>query len=105
LVETDVMAEQGQPVLSPVSRLLLNDRGSIIDKWASGHFGHWVDWMVQQLSAPEFMVYWCTYCGGGHSHDNGRSGVMAVLQEGIASPEHAAFVAKLGAASVRAGAQ
>jgi Uma2 family endonuclease len=33
------------------------------------------------------------------------AGVMAVLQEGIASPEHAAFVAKLEAASVREGAQ
>jgi hypothetical protein len=31
--------------------------------------------------------------------------VMSVLQDGIASPEHAAFVAKLGHASVRAGAQ
>ncbi len=31
--------------------------------------------------------------------------VMAVLQEGIASPEHAAFVAKLVAASVSTGAQ
>ena len=32
LVETDVMAERGQPVLSLVSRLFLNDRKSIMDK-------------------------------------------------------------------------
>ena len=49
LVETDVMAEQGQPVLSLVSRLFLNDPGSIIDKWACGPFGQLVEWMVQQV--------------------------------------------------------
>jgi hypothetical protein len=34
LVETDVMAERGQPVLSLVSRVFLNDRRSIIEKLA-----------------------------------------------------------------------
>ncbi len=36
LVETDVMAERGQPVLSLVSRVFLNDRQSIIEKLARG---------------------------------------------------------------------
>ena len=40
LVETDVMAEQGQPLLSLVSRLFLNDRESIIEKLAYGPYGH-----------------------------------------------------------------
>ena len=43
------LAEQGQPVLSLVSRLFLNDPGSIIDKWAYGAFGHLVEWVVQQV--------------------------------------------------------
>ncbi len=34
LVETDVMAERGQPILSLVSRVFLNDRQSIIEKLA-----------------------------------------------------------------------
>ena len=38
LVETDVMAERGQPILSLVSRVFLNDRRSIIEKLARrGH--------------------------------------------------------------------
>jgi hypothetical protein len=49
LVETDVMAERGQPVLSLVSRLFLNDRASIMDRWAYGPFGRLVEWMVQQV--------------------------------------------------------
>ena len=49
LVETDVMAGLGQPVLSLVSRLFLNDPGSIIDKWANGPFANMVEWMVQQV--------------------------------------------------------
>ena len=36
-------------MLSLVSRLFLNDPGSIIDKWAYGPFGHLVEWMVQQV--------------------------------------------------------
>jgi hypothetical protein len=49
LVETDVMAEQGQPLLSLVSRLFLNDRESIIEKLAYGPYGRLVEWMVQQV--------------------------------------------------------
>jgi len=49
LMETDVMAEQGQPVLSLVSRLFLNDPGSIMD-WLR-HTGHeaLVEYMLQQI--------------------------------------------------------
>ena len=43
------LAEQGEPVLSLVSRLFLNDPGSIIGKSAYGPFGHLVEWMVQQV--------------------------------------------------------
>ena len=43
------LAEQGEPVLSLVSRLFLNDPGSIIGKPAYGPFGHLVEWMVQQV--------------------------------------------------------
>jgi hypothetical protein len=51
LVETDVMAERGQPILSLVSRVFLNDRRSIIEKLARG--GHEAlahyRYMVQQV--------------------------------------------------------
>jgi len=51
LVETDVMAERGQPILSLVSRVFLNDRRSIIEKLARG--GHDAlanyHYMVQQV--------------------------------------------------------
>ena len=51
LVETDVMAERGQPILSLVSRVFLNDRRSIIEKLARG--GHEAlanyHYMVQQV--------------------------------------------------------
>ena len=36
VVESDVMAERGQPILSLVSRVFLNDRRSIIEKLARG---------------------------------------------------------------------
>ncbi len=51
LVETDVMAERGQPILSLVSRVFLNDRGSIIEKLARGGreaLAHY-RYMVQQV--------------------------------------------------------
>jgi hypothetical protein len=51
LVETDVMAEQGEPILSLVSRAFLHDRRSIIDKLArKGHraLAHY-HYMVQQV--------------------------------------------------------
>jgi hypothetical protein len=51
LVETDVMAERGQPILSLVSRVFVNDRRSIIEKLARG--GHDAlapyRYMVQQV--------------------------------------------------------
>ena len=39
LVETDVMAERGQPILSLVSRVFLTDRRSIIEKLEWGPRG------------------------------------------------------------------
>ena len=50
LVETDVMAEFGHPILSLVSRAFLNDRESIIKKLASGGQGPLVHYMVQQIT-------------------------------------------------------
>ncbi len=51
LVETDAMAERGRPILSLVSRVFLNDRGSIIERLARG--GHEAlahyHYMVQQV--------------------------------------------------------
>jgi hypothetical protein len=51
LVETDVMAERGQPILSLVSRVFLNDRRSIIEKLARGGQGALAHYryMVQQV--------------------------------------------------------
>jgi len=49
LVETDVMAERGHPILSLVSRVFLTDRESIIEKLASGAQGPMVQYMVQQI--------------------------------------------------------
>ena len=51
LVETDVMAERGQPILSLVSRVFLNDRRSIIEKLARGGHGALAHYryMVQQV--------------------------------------------------------
>ncbi len=51
VVETDVMAERGQPVLSLVSRVFLNDRRSIIEKLARGGQGALAHYryMVQQV--------------------------------------------------------
>ncbi len=51
LVETDVMAERGQPILSLVSRVFLNDRRSIIEKLARGGHGALANYryMVQQV--------------------------------------------------------
>jgi hypothetical protein len=51
LVETDVMAERGEPVLSLVSRAFLNDRRSIIEKLAGRGFGALAQYrfMVQEV--------------------------------------------------------
>ena len=51
LVETDVMAKRGQPVLSLVSRVFLNDRQSIIEKLAQKGEGALAGYhyMVQQV--------------------------------------------------------
>ncbi len=49
LVETDVMAERGHPILSLVSRVFLTDRESIIKKLALGGQGPLVRYMVQQI--------------------------------------------------------
>ncbi len=49
LVETDVMAERGHPILSLVSRVFLTDRESIIKKLALGGQGPLVQYMVQQI--------------------------------------------------------
>ncbi len=49
LVETDVMAERGHPILSLVSHVFLNDRESIIKKLALGGQGALVHYMVQQI--------------------------------------------------------
>ncbi len=49
LVETDVMAEHGHPIISLVSRVFLNDRQSIIKKLARGGQGPLVQYMVQQI--------------------------------------------------------
>ena len=57
LVETDVMAERGQPILSLVSRVFLKDRESIIEKLArTGHGAlvHYPTWCNRSnSSAPE----------------------------------------------------
>lgn len=49
LVETDVMAERGQPVLALVSRVFLNDRGRIIDELERTGHDALVEYMVQQI--------------------------------------------------------
>ena len=49
LVETDVMAERGQPVLSLVSRVFLNNRGRIIEELESTGHESLVRYMVQQI--------------------------------------------------------
>ena len=49
LVETDVMAERGQPILSLVSRVFLNDRGRIIEKLGRTGHGPLVRYMLQQI--------------------------------------------------------
>ena len=51
LVETDVMAERGRPILSLVSRVFLNDRQRIIEKLARGGHGALAHsrYMVQQV--------------------------------------------------------
>jgi hypothetical protein len=51
LVETDVMAEQGEPVLSLVSRAFLNDRHSIIERLAGQGYGALAQYrfMVQEV--------------------------------------------------------
>jgi len=49
LVETDVMAERGQPVLSLVSRVFLNDRGRIIEKLERTGHESLLRYMVQQI--------------------------------------------------------
>jgi hypothetical protein len=48
-VETDAMAERGEPVLSLVSRTFLNDREGIIEKLASGPYVRLIEWMMQQF--------------------------------------------------------
>ncbi len=49
LVETDVMAERGQPVLSLVSRVFLKDRERIIEELGRTGHGALVHYMVQQI--------------------------------------------------------
>ena len=49
LVETDVMAERGQPVLSLVSRVFLNDRGRIIEELERSGHEALLRYMVQQI--------------------------------------------------------
>jgi len=51
IVETDVMAERGEPVLSLVSRAFLNDRRSIIEKLAGQGYGALAQYryMVQEV--------------------------------------------------------
>jgi hypothetical protein len=51
LVETDVMAQRGEPVLSLVSRAFLNDRRSIIEKLAGQGYGALAQYryMVQEV--------------------------------------------------------
>jgi hypothetical protein len=49
LVETDVMAERGHPILSLVSRVFLNDREPIIEELTrTGHVGL-LSYMLQQV--------------------------------------------------------
>ena len=62
LVETDVMAERGQPILSLVSRVFLNDRRSIIEKLARGghealaHYRYMVQQVKQFRSEEDFAM-------------------------------------------------
>jgi hypothetical protein len=49
LVETDVMAERGQAVLSLVSRVFLNDRGRIIERLERTGHDALLRYMVQQI--------------------------------------------------------
>ncbi len=49
LVETDVMAERGQPILSLVSRVFLNDRRRIIDELDGAGHGALLHYMLQQV--------------------------------------------------------
>ena len=62
IVETDVMAQRGQPILSLVSRDFLNDRKGIIDKIARGgyeamaHYRYMVQQVEQFRSEEDFAM-------------------------------------------------
>ncbi len=58
LVETDVMAERGQPVLALVSRVFLNDRGRIIEKLERSGHRALLRYMVQQIKQFESQGEW-----------------------------------------------
>ena len=65
LVETDVMAERGQPVLSLVSRVFLNDRGRIIE----------------ELDARAMTPCCATWCNRSNSSDSRGEGFA--MQHGL----------------------
>ena len=52
LVETDVMADRGQPILSLVSRLFLKDRRRIIRQLARSHENALLQYMMQFVELP-----------------------------------------------------
>jgi hypothetical protein len=52
LVETDVMADRGQPILSLVSRLFLKDRRRIIRELARSHENALLRYMMQFVEQP-----------------------------------------------------
>jgi len=62
LVETDVMAEHGQAVLSLVSRVFLNDRRGIIERLGRGGHGRLVSYTSQQIhqfrKSKDFAVHY-----------------------------------------------
>ncbi len=62
LVETDVMAERGQAVLSLVSRVFLNDRRGIIERLGRDGHGRLVSYASQQIhqfrKSKDFAVHY-----------------------------------------------
>jgi hypothetical protein len=74
LVETDVMAERGQPVLSLVSRVFLNHRGRIIEELERTGHEALLRYMVQQIKHFHSR-------GEGFAMQHGLSGDLQEMQD------------------------
>ena len=106
LVETDVMAERGQPVLSLVSRVFLNDRRSIIEKLARrghgalAHYRYMVQQVKQFRTEEDFAMQQATFgesraVGGGTlDQDVGGASCRAAAARAVAGGAAARAVAR-----------